>query len=97
MRIIARKIISNFWKKHKDAEQALKAWYFEANNADWQTPVDIKKRYQSADILPKNRVVFNIKGDNYRLVVKVHYNTGCVYIRFIGTHTEYDKINAEEI
>lgn len=78
-------------------EDALKAWYYEARYAAWKTPDDIKQRYGSADILPDNRVVFNIKGNNYRLVVKIHYNMGIVYIRFVGTHTEYDKIDAETI
>ncbi len=65
--------------------------------AQWRTPQDILDHYRSADILPGNRVVFNIKGNQYRLVVKIHYNTGIVYIRFVGTHAEYDKVDAETI
>jgi mRNA interferase HigB len=97
MRIITRQTLTQFWAAHSDAEGALKAWFKEAEDAHWNTPDEILKRYPSADIVAGNRVVFNIKGNHYRLVVKIHYNTGVVYIRFIGTHAEYDKINAERI
>ena len=97
MRVIKKPTLKTFWEKHCDVEEALKAWHFEARQAEWKTPDELKQRYPSADILPDNRVVFNIKGNNYRLVVQIHYNTGIVYIRFIGTHAEYDKINAETI
>ena len=97
VRIISRKALQEFWIKHRDAEQALKAWYHEANHADWKKPGDIKNRYPTADVLPGNRVVFNIKGDQYRLVVKIHYNTGIIYIRFVGTHAEYDRVDAERV
>ena len=97
MRIISRSTLSKFWEKHTDAEQALKAWFHEAKHADWETPNDVKKRYPSADVLEKNRIIFNIKGNKYRLIVKIHYNKKIIYIRFIGTHAEYDKINAEEV
>ena len=97
MRIIAISTLSQFWTKHRDAEDALRAWYSEAKHAKWRDPKDVRNRYHSADILPGNRVVFNIKGNQYRLVVKIHYNTGVVYIRFIGDHADYDRINAETI
>ncbi len=97
MRIISLKRLREFWEAHADAEQSLKAWYKEACESDWRKPNDIKKRYPSADPIPGNRVVFNIKGNTYRLVVKIHYNTGIVYIRFAGTHPEYDKIDAVTI
>lgn len=97
MRIIAVKTLREFWESHADAEQALKSWYKEATDTRWHEPNDIKLRYPSADILPDNRVVFNIKGNTYRLIVKIHYNTGIVFIRFVGTHAEYDKIDAETI
>ena len=97
MRIIAIKTLSQFWARHRDAEEPLKTWYAEAASAQWKAPRDILARYRSADILPGNRVVFNIKGNQYRLVVKIHYNTGIVYIRFVGNHTEYDRIDAEPI
>jgi mRNA interferase HigB len=94
MRVIATKTLREFWLRHADAEQALKAWNKETLEHRWLGPNDIKLRYPSADILPDNRVVFNIKGNRYRLIVKIHYNTGVVFIRFVGTHAEYDKIDA---
>lgn len=97
MRIISRLTLIHFWEAHADSEQAFKEWFKEAEHAAWKSPDEIKKRYPSADLLADNRVVFNIKGNHYRLVVKIHYNTGIVYIRFVGTHAEYDKINAETI
>ncbi len=97
MRIIAQRTLREFWEKHADAEQALKSWYQEARDSQWQEPNDIKRRYPSADVLPGNRIVFNIKGNTYRLIVKIHYNTGFVFIRFVGTHAEYDKVNAETV
>ncbi len=97
MRVIARKTLRDFWESHADCEQQLKAWYQEADNAEWKTPADIKADYPSASILSGNRVVFNIKGNNYRLIVKINYDHQMVWIRFIGTHAEYDKINANEI
>ncbi len=75
----------------------MRAWYAEASQAQWRGPQDVLTRDRSADILPGNRVVFNIKGNQYRLVVKIHYNTGVVYIRFVGTHGEYNRIDAERI
>lgn len=97
MRIIAVRTLQEFWENHADAEQALKSWYKEAIDTRWSEPNDVKRRYPSADILPGNRFVFNIKGNTYRLIVKIHYNTGIVFIRFVGTHSEYDKIDAETI
>ena len=97
MRVIKRPTLRTFWEVHRDAEDELKAWYAEAERAQWKTPQDILKRYNSADILSGNRVVFNIKGNHYRLVAQIHYNTGIVYIRFVGTHAEYDRIDAERI
>lgn len=97
MRIIALKTLSEFWLKHNDVKVILEAWHAEARQAQWKDPQDILDDYSTADILPNNRVVFNIKGNKYRLVVKIHYNTGIVYIRFIGTHAEYDRIDAETI
>ncbi|WP_041294017.1 type II toxin-antitoxin system HigB family toxin [Ignavibacterium album] len=94
MRVIAIKKLQNFWKKHPDSEQPLRAWYSEAINADWNSPNDIKKYYRTASILKNNRVVFNIKGNDYRLVVAINYLYKVIYIRFIGTHKEYDKINS---
>jgi len=97
LRVIAKKILREFWNKHPDCEQQLKAWYREAENAEWKTPANIKKDYPSASILQNNRIVFNIKGNNYRLVVRINYYYQMVWIRFIGTHAQYDKIDANKI
>ncbi len=97
MRVISIRELRDFWARYRDAEPALRAWYQEAKVARWERPQEILARYPTADILPGNRVVFNIKGNHYRLIVKIHYNTGIVYIRFVGTHAEYDRIDAETI
>lgn len=97
MHVISRKTLKDFWEKHTDAKQPLLSWFQEAKAAKWHEFQDIKNNYGSADVLPDNRVVFNIKGNTYRLIVKIHYNTQIVYIRFIGTHAAYDKIDAETI
>ncbi len=97
MRIIAKKILRNFWEVHPTSEQQLKAWYQETSKAEWSNPNDIKKEYPVASILPNNRIVFNIKGNHFRLIVKINYEYKIIWIRFIGTHAEYDKINAKTI
>jgi Uncharacterized protein conserved in bacteria len=97
VRVIAKKILREFWEKHSDCEQQLKSWYQEANNAEWKSPNEIKSEYPSASILSNNRIVFDIKGNNYRLIIKVNYSYQIVWIRFIGTHSGYDRINANEI
>ena len=97
MRVIAKKILREFWEIHSDCEQQLKSWYGEACKADWKSPNEIKKEYPSASILNGNRVVFNIKGNTYRLIVKINFDYEMVWIRFIGTHAEYDKIDANTI
>jgi mRNA interferase HigB len=97
VRVIAKRTLREFWEKHADSEQQLKAWYNEAEQADWRTPNEIKKDYPSASILEDNRVVFNIKGNHYRLIVKINYPYGVVWVRFIGTHAEYDKVDAAKI
>lgn len=97
MRIIALKTLKEFWTDAPDSEEALKAWYAEAEKATWKDPAEVKEKYRSASILKDSRVVFNICGNKYRLIVKINYSFGMVYIRFIGTHKQYDKINAETI
>ena len=97
MRVISRKTLKNFWERHADSEQPLKAWFHEANANRWKSFTEIKARYRSADALPGNCIVFSIKGNTYRLIVRIHYNTGLVFIRFIGTHAEYDKIDTTTI
>lgn len=97
MRIIARKTLREFWESHPDAEGPLLAWYREVEKEDWDTPAKVKEKYASASIVGNNRVVFNIKGNAYRLIVAVNYPYRVVYIRFVGTHAEYDRIDAEEV
>ena len=97
MRVVAKKKLRDFWEKHEDCEQQLKSWFREALKATWENPNQIKAEYPSASILFENRIIFNIKGNNYRLIVKINYDYQMVWIRFIGTHAEYDKINANII
>ena len=97
MRVVAKKILREFWKKHVDSEHQLKTWYKEASKAIWTNPSDIKSEYSKASILKSGRVVFNICGNKYRLVVDINYERLWVFIRFIGTHTDYDKIDANKI
>jgi mRNA interferase HigB len=95
--VVARRTLKEFYEKHKDAQGSLEAWYYELKHAEWKSPADIKKHYRSASVLRDSRIVFNTSGNKYRLVVKVNYPTQTVFIRFIGTHKEYDRINAEVI
>ena len=97
MRIIARGTLKLFWKKHPNSEHPLKVWYEIVRSADWKRPNDIKELFRSADIIANDRVVFNIKGNTYRLIVNIKYDFQVVYIRFIGTHAEYNKINAKNV
>ncbi len=97
MRIITRRSLREFWERHPDAEKPLRAWFVDTEHANWKTPSDIKRTYPSASIISNSRVIFNIKGNKYRLIVAVHYEYSFVLIRFIGTHAEYDKIDAATI
>jgi mRNA interferase HigB len=97
MRIIARKTLKEFWKKHKDAEKPLESWFAFVKAANWLNSIDVKRDYKNASFLKNNRVVFNIKGNAYRLITLIHYDFSVVYIRFIGTHAEYDKIDGNSI
>ena len=97
MRIIAKKAFRELWTRCPDAEGPLLAWYREVAEEDWDTPAKVKAKYRSASIVGDNRVVFNIKGNDYRLVVKINYPYRIVYVRFVGTHAEYDAINVEEV
>ena len=96
-RIFAKSTIREFWEIHADSEQYLKTWYDTAKTADWKNPNDIKKVYASASILKDSRIVFNIKGNSYRLVAKFNFEKQWIFIRFIGTHAEYDRIDANKI
>jgi mRNA interferase HigB len=94
MRIIAISTLRDFWEKHPDAQTPLRAWYAIASRAKWSSPKEIKQAYRNASFMANNRVVFNIKGNDYRLVVLVRYDKGLLFVRFVGTHTQYDKIDA---
>jgi mRNA interferase HigB len=83
--------------KHPDCEQQLKSWYSEIEYAGWKNPNQIKKEYPSESILEDNRIVFNIKGNNYRLIIRINYHYQMIWIRFVGTHAQYDKIDASKI
>ncbi|QKS29177.1 MAG: mRNA interferase toxin HigB [Accumulibacter sp.] len=97
MRIIALSYLRSFWESNPDAEQHLKSWADEARKASWRQPADIKAQYRNASILRNRRVVFNIKGNDYRLVASVAYRYQAVYVKFVGTHAEYDLIDAETV
>lgn len=97
MRIMARKTLKEYWEKVPATQSNLEAWFAEATRADWKTPHDIKAKYASASILRDGRVVFNICGNNHRMVVWINYEFSVIYIRFLGTHKEYNAIDAETI
>ena len=99
MRVIAVTTLRAFWERpaHKNTEGPLKAWYAEVMKDRWLQPADIKAQYGTASILRNNRVVFNIKGNDYRLVVSVSYKLQIVYVKFVGTHREYDAVDAETV
>lgn len=96
-RIFAKSTLRKFWEKHAETEQYLKTWYDTAMSSTWVNPNDIKKTYANASILKSGRVVFNIKGNDYRLVAKINFEKQWLFVRFIGTHSEYDKIDANNI
>ena len=97
MRIIAKKTLREFWTKHSDCEQQLKSWYREAELSEWKSNHEIKIEYPTASILGGNRIVFNIKGNKYRLIIKINFEYQMIWIRFVGTHKEYDRIDANKI
>lgn len=96
-RIFAKSTLREFWEKHTDSEQYLKTWFDTAMNANWKKPSDVKKTYADASILKESRIVFNIKSNTYRLVVKFNFEKQWAFIRFIGTHASYDKIDSNKI
>lgn len=96
-RIFAKSTLKVFWEMNPDSEQYLKTWFDTAMNAYWKTPNDVKQTYSSASILKNGRIVFNIKGNNYRLIVKFNFEKQWAFIRFIGTHDEYNKIDVNTI
>lgn len=97
MRVIAKKRLREFWERHPAAKGPLLAWFREVEREDWGTPDAVKAKYRSASILGDDRVVFNVKGNAYRLVARSKYAYRIVYVRFVGTHTEYDAVDAREV
>ena len=95
MRVIAIKTLRDFWTLYPDSEQPLLAWFDEVSKATWTQPADIKTSYASVSILKNRRAVFNIKGNDYRLIVAVAHKLGVVYVKFIGTHKQYDAVDAQ--
>ena len=96
-RIFAKSTLREFWESHPDSEQYLKTWFDTAMSSDWKSPNEVKKTYANASILKEGRIVFNIKGNNYRLMAKINFDKQWIFIKFIGTHDEYDRINANII
>jgi mRNA interferase HigB len=97
MRVLSRATLREFWKKHADAEGPLKAWFAEVVGAQWKAMVDIKRQYATASVVDSERIVFNIGGNKYRLVVKVWFPGRIVWIKFVGTHRSYDQIDVEDL
>ena len=97
MRIISRKALREFWEKHPDAKQSLQTWYSDVKQSVWNSPTDVKRTYRNASVIANNRVVFNIKGNKYRIIVAVQYKFRIVFIRFVGTHEEYDHVDATQV
>ena len=97
MRVISRRTLREFWKKYADSEEQLKSWYRETEKASWKSINELKSYYPNVSILKDNKIVFNIKGNRYRLIVKMNFEFQISWILFIGTHAEYDKINANEL
>lgn len=99
MRIIKQKTLEKYWniERYKKAEPALKAWHKETEAAEWSSPVDVKAQYKSASIINSERVVFNICGNKYRLIVAIRYDLKIVFIKYFGTHGEYDEVDAATV
>ncbi len=97
MKIFSRGTLRDYWTKNRDCELQLKTWYRETEKSNWKSVNELKAEYPNASILKDNRIVFNIKGNNYRLIVKFNFEYQLAWIRFIGTHAEYDTINANKI
>lgn len=97
MRVLSKRIVREFWQKNPDSKQQLKSWFSNAEKSEWQTPNQVKEELPQSRLIPGNRVIFNLKGNHYRIVVKINYKYGIMWIRFIGTHNEYDKIDPTKI
>ncbi len=96
-RVFSKSTLREFWEQYPDTEQYLKTWYNTVTNSNWHSPNDVKNTYSNASILKENRIVFNIKGNDYRLIAKLNYEKKWLFVRYIGSHIEYDKINADNI
>ena len=97
MHVVSRKALKEFWERYPDAETSLQAWFHEASVAEWGNSAELKRQYRTASIINAERVVFNICGNKYRLVVRINYRSKTLFIRFVGTHREYDGINPETV
>ena len=97
MRIISKKTLREFWEKHQDSQNQITAWYHYAKRANWRKSSDIKEQFRNVSIISSNRIVFNICGNKYRLVIKINFEAQLIFIRFIGTHKQYDEIEVKEI
>lgn len=97
MRVPAKRTLREFWEKHPDAESALRAWFCEAEHADWSNPAEIEARFPSASVVTRQHVVFNVCGNRYRLVAKIHFPTRIVLVVFVGTHAQYSRIKVEAL
>ena len=97
MRIIAKSTLREYWKTNKDSEQALLSWYKMSTKAKWQNFNEVKMQFGTCKIIGSDRIVFKIKGNKYRLIIKISFDNQLIWIRFIGTHSEYDSINAKQI
>ncbi len=97
VRIVAEKTLRSYWANHADVEEPLRFWIQDTRLAEWLTPRDVKADYAAVSILPNDRVCFNIKENDYRLIVSINYFVGVVYIKWVGTHAEYDRIDATTV
>lgn len=97
MRVIAVRTLREFWERHPETEQPLRAWYHEVQKCAWKKPDDILKDFPKARPIKNNRCIFEINHNDYRLIIQTHYNRGIIFIRFVGTHSEYDKVDATTI
>jgi len=97
MRVVAKSTLREFWTIHPDADAALNAWLRDVQKSDWKTPSDITANYANVSLLANNRVCFNVRGNHYRLIVEVRYNAQVIYIKFVGTHAEYDAVDANTV
>ena len=97
MRILSEKALRAFWERHPNSEQSLRAWVDEVKRADWDNPAQVRDRFATASIVKDNRVVFNIGGNQFRLVAWINYRRRSVYIKWLGTHAEYDRIDVEKV